>query len=247
MLAFTKNVALFLSLASAVAVSAVETDTERNLRAVSAVETDTERNLLWGSWGSYDCKEYKAELVQEPGIGSNDQGLEGTVWLKQCGSGDKDTDGSWKVNIKDFDTTTCISGTATGELNWHIHAAETGPGLGCQSGQTKGHYDPTYACGPATQWDSTLCTTINQSRGGNGYTYSTECTSDTQEGCEIGDLSGKMGKVQTNLSSWKIQKFEDNWLGGIEKIDGLSIVFHCCIQDGTCKRRVGCANLVEVV
>lgn len=239
MLAFTKNVALFLSLASAVAVSAVET--EGNLRAGSV--GDTERNLLnWGSWGSYNCVEYRADFHQDPNAQDNDQGVDGTVRVKQCGD-DTETTATWKVNIQDFNDDTCVGtdGSYTGTLNWHIHALPT-DGTSCQSGTTSGHYDPTYACGPATQWSSSLCSTINDSRGGSGYSYSAECGNDTQEGCELGDLSGKMGKVDTTLSSWKVQRFDDEWLGGIGNIAGLSIVFHCC-DDSGCGRRVGCANL----
>ena len=209
----------------------------------------------------------RTELVMEFD-GSGDTGVRGTIELTQ--DDDENTVGTWKVRLhvdedKVRENPECAE--FNGLFNWHVHNAPIGDDSGeCGGTITGGHYDPTYACGGASQGQSTgvgggplaeggvsACAAINEYRP--GYTYSGEdgvCSQDNQAGCERGDQSGKMGKIEANPSSswwnwWNSneQEFEDLWLGDVADIVGRSIVLHCC-QDNAdgCKKRAVCANIV---
>ena len=171
----------------------------------------------------------------------NERNLVGRVAVKQT----EETQGLWAVRIDKY-VNMCGEGF-TGELTWHIHAkaAEEGNEILCDLGQTSGHWDPDFACGPATQWPTELCDIIKRALFPPEYVYSDVCSTDTPSGCEIGDLSGKSGRVST-YKLGEVQWFEDYWLGNIDDIAGLSIVFHCCVRDGDgerCSSRIACANL----
>lgn len=177
------------------------------------------------------CRQYRARFDGQTGA------ISGAVQVRQCSR----SKGAWSVRIRSFNDTQCTLGTYNnGGLNWHIHAAPVNAQGECSS--TGGHYDPTFACGVASEHASTVCGDLLGSRP--GYDYGAECTTATQDGCEIGDLSGKMGKIEPRM---RAQRFADHWLGTLDKIDGLSIVVHCCVDlptGGTsCSEKIACANL----
>merc|ERR1712166_1321503 len=121
---------------------------------------------------------------------------------------------------------------------------------GCGKGVTGGHYDPTFACGGASQNNANgICAILratNQAPAGNGLVKGAyACTNTDQSQCEIGDQSGKMGKIMASGARRRrkrMQKFNDKWMEPISNLDGRSLVLHCCSAAG-CGARLACANL----
>eukprot|EP00808_Paulinella_micropora_P017240 g58030.t1 len=127
------------------------------------------------------------------------------------------------------------------ELTYHIHEKWNQTGVtaaypSCGAAFTSGHYDPTLACGSASGnprcvdtacWNSTL----------NPY----DCTPTTYAAdpfaCEVGDLSGKLGKLVVTADKTAYSKNLDPYLP--PDLSGLSVVVH----KGT--TRLFCAELVE--
>jgi len=109
----------------------------------------------------------------------------------------------WNIDFNKF-TPPAAPVSVVGGLPWHIHSywnnmggKSSGDITTCVAGNTGGHYDPNLACGTASQSATTLCSTLGRTVS-NGYTYS--CTANNyQKGqfglCEVGDLSGKFGKL----------------------------------------------------
>merc|ERR1712195_97687 len=130
-----------------------------------------------------------------------------------------------------------------------------GSAPGCGAGVTGGHYDPTFACGKASQNNANgICAILratNQAPAGNGLglvkgpvsEYKSACTAD-QSQCEIGDQSGKMVKLDANDSTER--RYNDLWMKPIKNLAGRSMVLHCCNGDA-CGARLACANLGPVV
>lgn len=169
--------------------------------------------------------------------------IDGKVTIKQKG-GTK-TKGKWKVVIDSVDTDAieAISGCEgfNGLFNWHVHDLGAHPGdeSNCGADVTGGHYDPTYGCGGASQYKGTVCDYLKTNTRPD-YVYA--CSQESQGKCEIGDQSGKMGKVDSGLSGVR-QNFSDDWIGDVADLEGKSLVFHCCTTSGSCASRVACANL----
>ena len=184
-----------------------------------------------------------------------------TVRVRQSKKDEQDNEADWKVNIFHFNDDLCPSGA----LNWHVHEY---PGYGiraidaaldtsapaCAADVTGGHYDPTFACGPASQNNANgvcpILRTTPQAPAGTGVVKTDDsyaaCQPDNQSSCEVGDQSGKLGKLTT--SSYRSQRFVDTWMTPIDStLFGRSLVLHCCYtkDDGTtsCGPRLACANL----
>jgi len=66
------------------------------------------------------------------------------------------------------------------------------------------------------------------------------CSPDNQSQCEIGDQSGKMGKLDASNRGTKIKW--DRWMEPITNLAGRSMVLHCC-SGAECGARLACANL----
>merc|ERR1712166_1142238 len=131
-----------------------------------------------------------------------------------------------------------------------------GSAPGCGGGVTGGHYDPTFACGGASQNNANgICAILratDQAPAGTGQGLvkgAYACTKADQSQCEIGDQSGKMGKITSKLSMGgrrrrkRMQKFNDRWMEPIDNLNGKSLVLHFCSAAG-CGDRLACANLV---
>ena len=175
----------------------------------------------------------------------------------------------WNVQISKFNKKgLCPSG----QLNWHVHQY---PGYGirdanavlstsaplCDKAETGGHYDPTFACGGASQNKANgvceILRTTNQVPLGEGNGLVKEvdsyaaCKPDNQSSCEIGDQSGKLGPLKAKRK--RVQQFKDQWMTPIDNLEGKSMVLHCCYDDGqtnpdgsvklNCGPRLACANL----
>lgn len=104
---------------------------------------------------------------------------------------------------------TNFTGLGTTPLNWHVHRFPVdltlNPNIRCLSSNVGGHYDPLMA--------------------GRNPNYSTDCSPTNQTSCEIGDLTGKFGRLQNGVF-----EYIDNTglldLGGLRGIVGRSIVIH---------------------
>merc|ERR1712166_1431447 len=97
-----------------------------------------------------------------------------------------------------------------------------------------------------------LCNTLrasNQAPAGNGKVQGPYmCSPDKQSQCEIGDQSGKMGKLDaSNINQWwnPPRTKLDRWMEPITNLAGRSMVLHCCSAAG-CGARLACANLEPV-
>eukprot|EP00122_Pirum_gemmata_P007745 Pgem_evm1s7122 len=85
------------------------------------------------------------------------------------------------------------------KLNWHYHVkppmsellGQGGVSEQCSGSITGGHYDPTLACGPATD-ERQSCDLLNRTNA--DYNCNPESFKKDQFACEVGDLSGKFGQ-----------------------------------------------------
>lgn len=155
----------------------------------------------------------------------------------------------WTVKI-DNDDIQCDA------YNWHIHAKpiQGDQSSGPDCGSTGGHTDNSLMCGPATDRKED-CRGVYGCDGATSTcfadAYGERCNmgiwafrgelSQAQAsllGCEYGDLSGKMGKIETTLDT---QTFEDYHLESLSTYRDMSIVFHCCTASG-CSPRVACGD-----
>jgi Cu/Zn superoxide dismutase len=168
---------------------------------------------------------------------------------------------TWKVTVKSFDSSLCPSE----QFNWHIHQlpldkdegarirdSDSGTPGACAADVTGGHYDPTFACGGASHnrvvnagetgfYSMDVCDIIDTTAG-VARTYS--CTTDEPYRCEVGDLSGKLGKIDAS-KTWDTMKYKDLFMDNLADVAGRSLVLHCCTDSG-CGDRLACAQLEEV-
>lgn len=179
----------------------------------------------------------------------------------------------WEVEFSEFNDDLCPGGL----LNWHVHeyagdgiraVGADGNAPGCGGDVTGGHFDPTFACGSASQNAGNgvceLLRSTDQTPAGNGVVLGPySCSTTDQSCCEIGDQSGKLGKLtatvpsasrrlkkgkssKSNSPPSNKQKFNDNWITPITNLENRSLVLHCCNDDG-CGARLACATLEVVV
>lgn len=123
-------------------------------------------------------------------------------------------------------------------MSYHIHEKWThnttttaGAGAQCGAAYTGGHYDPFVGCGGASEYAGTnLC---NCSSG--TASYSTRCTTTAGGyGCELGDLSGRFGKLPSQVGPYNAT----HQLSVLPPVGvQLSVVVHCGSS------RVACAKL----
>ena len=142
-----------------------------------------------------------------------------------------------------------VKAACPGNLNWHIHVKQIGTKsdtdpYGCYT--TGGHWDSGFACGGASQWATTTCKSLEVGYQDAGFSpYSARCgTSPSsspsfpkQDGCEYGDLSEKMGKIEVRKGK---QTFDDTFIQPLDTYTETSVVLHCC--DTNCKWRLACAD-----
>lgn len=130
-------------------------------------------------------------------------------------------------------------------LDYHLHTkwtatATSGHGTGCAPSVASGHYDPTLACGPASEWHgSAACT-------GRGYGCNRTAFAENAYACEVGDLSGKFGGAAyaggairsdpTHLVDRLPPMDRDFEAGSAKATTWSSIVFHCAASRLFCAR-----------
>lgn len=130
------------------------------------------------------------------------------------------------------------------KYNWHIHAGPVSTKLGGDGtcGGTGGHTDNDLSCGGATD-EVDACNAKFDCAADKGGCYAdnykARCSTESQKGCEFGDLSGKMGQIQLSGR----QHFTDRKLEPLSTYKNLALVLHCCNAAGNCKPRVACGDL----
>jgi len=192
--------------------------------------------------------------------------LTADIKVTQSNAEKKKNNAKWSAKFTEFNDDICPGG----QLNWHVHqypvsqtlaniraVDETGNAAGCGSLVTGGHYDPTFACGGASQNKANgICAILratDQDPAGNGLVKGAyACTTTDQSQCEIGDQSGKMGKLDATKRRRKGRingGGKDYWMEPIANLEGKSMVLHCCVPDPdpalppNCGARLACANL----
>lgn len=113
------------------------------------------------------------------------------------------------IRLENGDTIVFGSG-----LNWHIHRFPVdltlNPEYRCLNEYVGGHYDPFMVRGNPN--------------------YITDCSSDNLTRCEVGDLTGKFGRITENEATYNDNSSQLQ-LGGRNGVVGRSIVIHA--GDGT--------------
>jgi len=164
--------------------------------------------------------------------------LSGEIWATQ---GYDKTSNVWYARFDKFDQQRLCP---SGELNWHVHEGWSSAIKGtsslsqCSLDLTGNHYDPTFGCGPASQFAGKggLCELVRPQASG----IQTCDLSDDVSTCEIGDLSAKLGRVFLKKG---IQAWDDSFSTNVENFRQRSVVLHCCSKDG-CSPRVACAQFL---
>lgn len=97
------------------------------------------------------------------------------------------------------------------KFKWHLHVKwennndDSGFLDDCSADITGGHYDPTFACGGASQYkDNHICTT-----GRPAYACTPETFETNGINCEMGDFSGKFGELEVGEDKKIVKKFRD--------------------------------------
>ena len=159
-------------------------------------------------------------------------------------------------------TDTLVAGVS--EHNYHLHVGWDRDTEQCGPEFTGGHYDPTRACGGASD---ALCLNDAGDRV-KGFAYdgadvpaTAKCGTAPwlQDNCEVGDLSGRAGKVPVagaTVTSYYFPNFakdfqenneletDDDGARIREPAEWSSLVMHCNTEG--CSARVGCAKYEEV-
>lgn len=159
----------------------------------------------------------------------------------------------WTANLGSYGTFEINAMTVSYDLkmlnqsevySYHIHekwthSAVSASGPECGATYTGGHFDPTAACGPAT--GQSRCIAKGGCVNKTVYTCSPSVYASDPYACEVGDLSGKYGKVtpvgtgNATATGTHTDKYMPASFDGVDR----SIVFHN--SDGD---RVFCGKLV---
>jgi hypothetical protein len=180
-------------------------------------------------------------------------GITGFFNVKYDDSNVLRADYSFSVDLSKY-TGTCDLSQG---LGYHLHAEwiganVTATGAGCTMAEN--HYDPYLACGANSQGRFAGDTTCTSARGAS-YVYN--CTPDLYKAgylsnCEIGDLSGKYGKVFAKPGTKIFARADRNdpvppLTVDFDKKNTVgtkwnSIVFHCAVPNTS---RIVCAKMAK--
>jgi hypothetical protein len=116
---------------------------------------------------------------------------------------------NWQTTLTKMANLATAIGASTPitSLKYHLHtqwtAANADLGVGgteCGGAITGGHYDPFYACGPASAVPPDQCTTIGRPTASYSCSPASYFTNNQYDSCEVGDLSGKGGALTVNAA-----------------------------------------------
>jgi hypothetical protein len=142
--------------------------------------------------------------------------------------------------VKDYETESSIE-----SLYYHLHTEWNDSGeQTCGGTDTYGHYDPSKKCGPASSWRNVPGVCVDE------IVYSCDDSSEEAmaSSCEVGDLSGKMGKLYNVRNRFlatvvdPVPPIRDDFGRSTDGSKYASIVFH----DGTSGARLFCAKLRKI-
>lgn len=156
----------------------------------------------------------------------------------------------FSVDLSDVPTSVCDFSVYPA-VAYHIHTNA----VATTCTDASGHYDPNLACSEKSQAHGTSCTQLARTSA-DGYVYTCTATAGTVTystptgGCEVGDLSGKLGKVtlpttkvaaSSQIYTDYVPPYNYNYGQATEGITSgwASIVFHCGDAAGT---RIACGN-----
>lgn len=191
-----------------------------------------------------------AEAVAAPGVRAifRSDGINVRIKGQQLGNRVERSTSVWDIRVKNFDAAAICE---SGELNWHVHEFDTpnsstyvtenaGEAVAaCGAANLGGHYDPTLACGaPSEQQRNGNCDRLDPPRSSAEY----GCSTSTQYLCDMGDLSGKMGRIVSDVPKVQLRDF---WSFPVQNYVGRSMVLHCCTSTG-CSARVACTSIQQI-
>lgn len=151
---------------------------------------------------------------------------------------------SFTLDLNDFQPTAACDYTQG--LTYHVHSYWTNQSAFssangfCGASYTGGHYDPNFACSTSSQNISDACVALG--RVSPDYTYGCSTTAyaaGSYASCELGDLSGKAGRVYPTSESNLVFSlstpfvdyqpiYDDNYRASTtNSLMWSSIVFHC--------------------
>lgn len=123
------------------------------------------------------------------------------------------------LDLSNFSTSCDLSQGLTYTINtsWNNTNLNSSSYENCDKAHTGGNYDPSFACGPDSEYFDSECVLLDRTAT-YGYNYS--CSPETYESsnyvvCELGDLSGKHGELyetETNSSVFEISTPEIDYL-----------------------------------
>lgn len=131
-----------------------------------------------------------------------------TGYIKAYYVGEQTVDFDVSIDLRNFqpDNNDFISDGS--QLAWHLHAdwrnnhMYSGANTQCASSLTGGHYDPTVACAPVSEWiNSNGYCYGPQGQIVNSASYSCTPTSYWPDSCERGDISGRLGPLTVETQS----------------------------------------------
>ncbi|KDO29543.1 hypothetical protein SPRG_05499 [Saprolegnia parasitica CBS 223.65] len=140
-------------------------------------------------------------------------GVSGTIMVTHLAQGAKIT-ANLDVSGANWTALSAADGNCTGPIEsftWHIHTKWTNKASsaslsGCSLAATSNHYDPTFACGPNSEYIATDTCKPVVAEPGFKYDCSPASYAAKTKACEEGDLSGKLGKMTV-----KSGKIEETW------------------------------------
>lgn len=195
--------------------------------------TGTTQDCLCNNGKWVDCRSIKRLTAT-----FNEKLLKGTISVVQ---GTDKTVARWEAK---FDYIDKHGLCPSGEMNWHVHekwpkgAPPSGTFDECRFDLIGNHYDPTFGCTGASQFAGPggLCSIVRAESNG---VQTCDLHKDVST-CEIGDQSGKLGRIQLV----KYQEWDDAFMTNLDNLYGTSVLMHCCQPDGSCAPRTICAALV---
>lgn len=218
------------------------------LTEAAPIQEHEGRSLWWNSWRK--CKRGRRIQADIDAPDSLHSSFHATVIGKEISPGDNTFTRAvdWTVYLTGAKLVSPTTHKVCDNLNWHIHTKPINPSESSPTGQcgpsvTSGHTDNGFACGGSSEWSKTTCTAL---------TYAAPYTADRCKqcdgmnelckGCEYGDLSGKLGKIQTDTIGTTQGFTKDLHIEPLSTYGTMSLVLHCCTE-GSCAERIACGDI----
>ena len=144
------------------------------------------------------------------------------------------------------------------EWTWHLHAKwthahDSGFLDACGPDHTGGHVDPTFACGGASQYKNDPVCTAQKEETDFAYTCNPNAYAANPAQCEMGDFSGKFGRLKASTNKQIDFTAKDYFMAPRSTYNKptyqapvvkWSVVFHLVCPNST--PRIFCAKVKEM-